>query len=276
MSTTATWARMPNVTAAHSQRLTNRRWKALVVSERELNALKSWARTMVVKPHVLATSRDSLPSISPPSWKMSVVSRVEAAMTAPTISTPAHMRRSMTRSSSRLGGRDITSSVSAHRQGWRRVRGEVDPQDLGGKQRQHHRRLRGMLEADDPGQHHPPEHGQHLAYVGGQQVSEELRDVELPEQRACLRRAGQRVPSGVSCRHGRTVRRQRSSSARRCPRERRSPSAPMGALGDLVPGTQTTSPGLPISRSGSRSRSSSAVQRVKETHDPLLWHRSAR
>ena len=62
-STTAICRTAASATDAHSQRLLNRPRNALVVSERELNALNSCANTRVVKPAVRATSSESDPSI---------------------------------------------------------------------------------------------------------------------------------------------------------------------------------------------------------------------
>ena len=79
--------------SAQSQRLLNRWRNALVVSERELKALKSCARTSVVKPAVRATSIESLPSTSPPGRKRSMVSRVTTAITRPTSTIRRHIAR---------------------------------------------------------------------------------------------------------------------------------------------------------------------------------------
>ena len=88
----------------------NRRWKALVRSERALKQLKSWASTSVVNAIVRASTMFPEPPTSPPGSRRSSASSVTTAITAPTQRMPTHISASITRSVSRRGGRRMTSS----------------------------------------------------------------------------------------------------------------------------------------------------------------------
>ena len=78
----------------------------------------------------------------------------------------------------RWAGHDVLhGGVHAHGQGRSGVGDQVDPQDLGGQQRQDHAGLAVPAQADDSREHHAAEDREDLTHVGGQQEAQELLDV---------------------------------------------------------------------------------------------------
>ena len=95
--TTATCSSTDSAIAPHSHGLTNRWRKALMVSERALKQLNSWANTSTVKPAVRALSQ-VVRALDQPAGQVEVdgQQRHQPPSPAPISITPHHMRASIT------------------------------------------------------------------------------------------------------------------------------------------------------------------------------------
>ena len=99
--------------ASHRRRFSNGRTNALTTSERALNALATWARTIVVNSIVRAVSRSPDPPSTPPASSRSRATSPASADVTPIRAIVATIGRSITLSSRRRGGTVITSSTAA-------------------------------------------------------------------------------------------------------------------------------------------------------------------
>src|SRR5690606_27673848 len=76
----------------------------------------------------------------------------------------------------RLAHNVSSRRINTKRQCRRAIGKQVDPENLGGEQWQHHTAA-FRYEANHIRQHHTKKHSEHFAHVGGKQVAQKLADV---------------------------------------------------------------------------------------------------